>query len=385
METKALVKAGRKTKALKAVPLAVTAKPAVSKSTKKKIIIGSLIAATAGVAGYFIWQNNKKKKEDEPNNPTLNPDKEPAQNPQPPAKQPENTRQPPASGPAPKSAKKSTGKKRTTAKRTPAFDIPAPPVAEDNGGNFWDTLLRNVGTKKATGKKTGGTGFTPAAKDAFPLKRGSKGENVRRLQEALVAKYGPSILPRYGADGDFGAELVTALVKAGLPSIISQSTFNVLVAGAGQNNNSVAEQLKKAAEKQDFNSVIALLKNIRDTSRYSEINAEFKNLRINGGVRQTLVTGLLNSFKKKDQQEAIRYQFLRMGLQFDGNKWSLSGLDGLPLVTRVETLIWANNKERLKVPARMVLGNEAGRKNGYTLFENGGKYFLVETRAVGYI
>jgi hypothetical protein len=52
---------------------------------------------------------------------------------------------------------------------------------------------------------TGGGSGTSTRNDNFPLKKGSKGNNVRRLQNALL-KLNPSALPKYGADGDFGNE-----------------------------------------------------------------------------------------------------------------------------------------------------------------------------------
>jgi hypothetical protein len=74
-----------------------------------------------------------------------------------------------------------------------------------------------------------------------------------------------------------------------------------------------------------------------------------------------------------------------MGLQFDGNKWSLSGFDGLPIITAMQTRVWINATESVKVPARMVLGNELSKRLDYTLFENGGKHFLVQSKTVKYL
>ncbi len=65
--------------------------------------------------------------------------------------------------------------------------------------------------------------------DEFPLKQGSKGIRVKALQEALISKYGKSILPKYGADGDFGKEMVNDLKTKGYPSAIDESTINYLV------------------------------------------------------------------------------------------------------------------------------------------------------------
>lgn len=46
----------------------------------------------------------------------------------------------------------------------------------------------------------------------FPIRRGQKGSNVKRLQQLLLT-FDKNILPRFGADGDFGTETETALVR----------------------------------------------------------------------------------------------------------------------------------------------------------------------------
>jgi hypothetical protein len=63
----------------------------------------------------------------------------------------------------------------------------------------------------------------------FPLVKGSKGAKVKQMQEALIMKNGKKILPRYGADGDFGKETSAALAKLGFPAIIDEATFNTIV------------------------------------------------------------------------------------------------------------------------------------------------------------
>ena len=52
-----------------------------------------------------------------------------------------------------------------------------------------------------------------------------------------------AILPKYGADGDFGGEMIAALKKLKLPASISLSTYNVLVSGQAATDNNTAEQL----------------------------------------------------------------------------------------------------------------------------------------------
>lgn len=71
-----------------------------------------------------------------------------------------------------------------------------------------------------------------------------------------------------------------------------------------------------------------------------------------------------------------------MGLQFDGNKWSLSGFDGVSIVTIEPATVWVNSSETIQVPAKMVLGNEVSKRLDYTLFENNGKHFLVQTKSI---
>ena len=224
--------------------------------------------------------------------------------------------------------------------------------------------------------------------DAFPLKRGSRGENVRAFQQALIGTYGKGVLPRYGADGQFGSEMAAALRKLKLPATINETTFNIIAkAGPGKVGSKapLAKALIAAAEKKDFAAAIKALKQIGSTEQYSEVSNEFKTMRIGGGVRQTLVNGMLNSFADETQKRLIRMEFQRMGLQYDGNKWALSGFDGLPIVTVAAATVWLNAKESVRVPARTVLGNEITRRLDYTLFESKGRHFLVQTNQVAYL
>lgn len=226
----------------------------------------------------------------------------------------------------------------------------------------------------------------PSRNDNFPLKKGSKGANVKTLQEALIAKYGKSILPKYGADGDFGTELVAALKKAGLPEQVNQSTLNVLNPGSGGGASfdpkKAAMDIYQAASRKDFKKTLDVLKTLKSTDDYKQVGETFKNYRIGGGVRQTLVSGLLNTFTQAAQKDQLRMEFLRMGLNYDGSQWSLSGIDSPALITTKQTVVWKDKKTPIKVPENMVLGREVSRKIGYILFENDGRNFLVEAAAV---
>lgn len=307
-----------------------TKTPSKRKARKKKIIITTLAVGATGILGYFGWQYLKKKREQKSAHADIDTFIQ-------------NMEQPIVTTPSLPKPKTKT----KTATYTPSI-----------------TIERN---------------------DDFPLTKGSKGENVRRLQEALITKYGKQVLPKYGADGDFGSELTAALKKLGLPATINESTLNVIAQGTTINPATIGKDLYSAANAKDFNKTVSLLKKMRNVDDYTVANNVFKENRINGGVRQTIVNGLLSVFSTDTQKQAIKFEFLRMGLQFDGSKWSLSGFDGLPIVTAIPTSVWINATESVKVPARMVLGNEVTRRLDYTLFENGGKHFLVQTKTVKYL
>lgn len=219
-------------------------------------------------------------------------------------------------------------------------------------------------------------------KDAFPLSKGSKGANVKALQEALIVKYGKAILPKYGADSDFGSEMVTALKKVGLPESVNETTFNLLVKGSSPDHATVAKDLYAAAMSKDFNKAISLLKTLRNADDYKAVSDTFVNYRI-GSVRQTLVNGMLNSFTDAKQKDTIRLAFSNMGLKYDGNKWSLSGIDDAKLlITIQDTQVWKNPRASVRVPINMVLGKAITTRGAYTLFENESQYFLVQTQHI---
>lgn len=305
--------------------------PSKRKARKKKIIITTLAVGATGILGYFGWQYFKKKKQSKANSNDID---------------------------------------------TLIANMEQPIVLTPNPPTIKPKVKKNTST------------YTPAAvperSDEFPLKKGSKGENVRRLQDAIITKYGKQTLPKYGADGDFGSEMVTALKKLGLPSIISESTLNVIAQGTVVNSSTLGKDLYNAASAKDYNKAIALLKKMKSVDDYTTANNVFKENRING-VRQTIVNGMLNVFTTETQKQNIKFEFLRMGLQFDGSKWSLSGFDGLPIVTLIPTSVWINATQSVKVPARMALGNEVSKRLDYTLFENGGKHFLVQSKNIKYL
>ena len=219
-------------------------------------------------------------------------------------------------------------------------------------------------------------------KDTFPLIKGSKGASVKTFQEALIAKHGKTILPKYGADGDFGSEMVTALAKLNLGTSVSETTYNLYVKGTSPDHSSIAKDLFNAAVAKDFNKAIGLLKTLRNVEDYKAVSDAFVNYRI-GTVRQTLVNGMLNSFADAKQKDTIRLAFSNMGLKYDGNKWALSGIDNATeIITTQTTKVWKNPKASVNVPANMVLGKYITTRGAFTLFRNDKYYFLVETQHI---
>lgn len=310
-------------------------KTSAKKQQKKKIIVTSVAVGAAGILGYFGWKYLKKRKGNAKDNDI-------------------------------DAVLKNMRKSYETSPL-----VTTPPKIKTTSTN-------------TQSKTTYTSSSTSSASDDFPLKKGSKGNNVKLLQQALLAKYGKSILPKYGADGDFGSETSSALQKLNLPTMVDQSTFNVITQVIKVDFAALGKQLYNATVSKNYTAALSLLKKMQSTTDYSTANETYKEGNING-VRKTIVNGLLDTFSSDGQKQAIKFEFLRMGLQFDGSKWSLSGFDGRSVVTMEATTVWVNATEGVKVPARMVLGNEVTRRLDYTLFENNGKYFLVGTKSVQYL
>jgi hypothetical protein len=84
----------------------------------------------------------------------------------------------------------------------------------------------NVDTTSGGGSTSGGT--TPVSD--FPLKKGSKGALVQRLQLAI----GTDKLPKFGADGDFGTETQNALKSVtGKTQVDSLAEIDAIAAKRG--------------------------------------------------------------------------------------------------------------------------------------------------------
>jgi hypothetical protein len=83
-------------------------------------------------------------------------------------------------------------------KEEPTPPTPKKKATIDVGG----TISEGIGTPSQT--------WNENAPFEFPIKKGDSGNNVRNLQ-LLLLKYDNKILPKYGADNDFGSETENAL------------------------------------------------------------------------------------------------------------------------------------------------------------------------------
>ena len=107
-------------------------------------------------------------------------------------------------------------------------------VAGFLGWNYWKNKNKaNQEEDFSSDSESSNSNPAPVKNDNFPLKRGSKGNRVTQLQNALVKKFGANILPKYGVDGMFGQEVETALVRAKLPTTINETIYNTLIGSNG--------------------------------------------------------------------------------------------------------------------------------------------------------
>lgn len=153
---------------------------------------------------------------------------------------------------------------------------------------------------------------------------------------------------------------------------------------SGINVPLIAATIHAAILKKDFTAAFNQLKFIRSVHDYSVVSKEFLKKRT-AGKPQTLVSGLLYTFKTESQRLALKKAFNAMGLKYDGKKWSLSGLDGGQLlITTQSTKVWQDPQNFVQVPINMVLGQEIAKRGEFSVFENEKRYFLVESKTVNY-
>lgn len=232
---------------------------------------------------------------------------------------------------------------------------------------------------------------------SFLLKKGSKGEPVKKLQEALIKKYGKQILPKFGADGDFGSETEKALTSKGYPIKIDLTTFNSIVSPSGTTQPvsavtsvdkdaiDIAKNIWLYSTTKKLNPLVEQLKRITTVAHYVKVNELFKTIRLDG-VRQTIVNGALSSFDDNTSKQFITNEFIRMGLKYDGKKWALSGINEKQIATNQETTICSIQGLSLAVPEQTILGVELTRGRFNTRFRTLNNQILyVPTKHIRYV
>lgn len=256
---------------------------------------------------------------------------------------------------------------------------------DNSSGDFTTTFDPNAIVPIEPSSKGSGSS---TASSGFPLQKGSSGTLVKSLQEALIKQYGNSILPKYGADGSFGSETVTALQSKGLPTVIDANTYTSILAtpaktntASGDNTTSdnasgqletaraISSYLHKSITSNRLDIALAALNKIKSVQAYKLVNEFFKAHRI-GGVRKTIVTGLLQHFFNTGDKNLLNAQFERIGLQYNDGKWSLSGL-GTPII-QIKSIkkckVWNAKGQSMMVPEGTVLGEYIDSGNGVTEF-----------------
>lgn len=233
----------------------------------------------------------------------------------------------------------------------------------------------------------------------FPLKRGSKGAIVRKMQEALVKHFKIQI----GIDGDFGPQTQKAILKAGFSVPVSSSAYEKIITGnkSGAKTTStsgkaklsrseatqlVAKMLKLAVYKGDLNKALKALRYIKSTGAYTRVNNEFKRKPIPGHfTRKRIDQALFGKFTDRGDKAQIETELKRIGLKKSGATWSLSGLSGGELVTVSEAKVWNSEGETILVPSQTILGTYIEGANGVTEFETiDGNRLFVATSSIQY-
>jgi hypothetical protein len=230
--------------------------------------------------------------------------------------------------------------------------------------------------------------------DRFPLKKGSLGTNVRLMQTGLQQILGAEAMSKLTPiDGDYGSGTEKALIQAGFPTVIDESTFMKIIQGSGAvttdslNPKSIAEQLYNQAVAKNINGVLMSLRQLKTVSDYSTLSPAYMSVsEEKTGTRYTIVTHLLDKagFSGADK-EKIREEFRRIGLIEKSNgSWSLSGIRIFKdIQTLVNTFVTDSTGITILVDKGTILGEEMKVSNGVTTFKAlDGHLYAVPTRDV---
>ncbi|HVD99526.1 MAG TPA: hypothetical protein VNB90_15060 [Cytophagaceae bacterium] len=230
--------------------------------------------------------------------------------------------------------------------------------------------------------------------DRFPLKKGSLGTNVRLMQTGLQKILGEDVISKLTPiDGDYGSGTEKALIQAGFPTVVDESTFMKIIQGSGTittdslNPKTIAEQLYNQVVTKNLNGVLMALRQLKSVADYSTISPAYKVVtEEKTGTTYTLVTHLLNKAGFDGaSKEKIREEFRRIGLieKSDGS-WSLSGIRIYKdIQTLANTFVTDSTGITILVDKGTILGEELKVSNGMTTFKAlDGHLYAVPTRDV---
>lgn len=247
------------------------------------------------------------------------------------------------------------------------------------------------------------SGRKPTVYNQFPLKYGSKGTLVQDIQTVLNKRYKAGI----DVDGDWQGQTESALVKFNLPTTFDSQAYAKFIAGSSSKKESkktgkqkstgyvspksIANDLHDAIEKDNIFQAVSALKQIKNKASYNSVNEEFKKRKYltlsEGYVSRTIVNAVLGQFGSSEYKKKLNNEFYRIGLKYDGSKWSLSGLltGTNQLITIQPTQVWDAKGNRMSVPRSTILGTFIQAKNGITEFETlDGRILYTNTIQIKY-
>lgn len=242
--------------------------------------------------------------------------------------------------------------------------------------------------------------------DNFPLKENSKGERVKKLQEALKKIQGNEVLE---SDGKFKTATIAALKKAGLPVVIDEATYNNIIqpkplvkkAQGEFNPEQLSNALKKYSKEKNIQGVISVLQQMDNPADYQLVNEKFSYQPwYDPTTAYTIVTDLLqNAFpevknpkktaekKQMQDRERVVQEFRRIKLKWNKatQKFSLQGLNENVLITIADTHIDDGAGNKIRVKGNTILGPQQYISNGKAFFKAlDSKIYSVPNRDIKY-
>lgn len=154
------------------------------------------------------------------------------------------------------------------------FGIPAAiavyMIVKSLGGKKGKDAPEKLSPQENSSLETTSGGTRPSIAKYFPLRKGSKGAKVTELQNALLS-FDKNLLPKFGADGDFGSETESAVLKLlNKKTVDSQEDIEKI--------NQLRKSVESAAQTQATNNSRIALADKLISIFNSKRNAEVKTI-----------------------------------------------------------------------------------------------------------